>query len=166
MSSLSRRCRSWRAAAKSLSSSASSNCLRALERSLGSTCRDDNFPAVLTTQRAAVRMSGVSECDKTLERLPPVSVVVSATGARNRRIIAPRRTNSAHLHRPWRARFQWLSLAQQPVAPRSRRKHSESSEQDGFGQIVAPPAAVGAKLFVLRIVQRYVIEHRTLHWNT
>src|SRR5262249_60041806 len=49
VSDLPLRCSSWRVAAKSRSSSPSSNCLSAFERSLGSTCRDDNFSAALTT---------------------------------------------------------------------------------------------------------------------
>ena len=45
---LPRRCSSWREAATSLSSSKSSNCWSALERSLGSTYRGDDLSAVLT----------------------------------------------------------------------------------------------------------------------
>ena len=47
--SLPRRCSSCRVAASSLSSSRSSNCWSALERSLGSTCRGDDLSSVLTT---------------------------------------------------------------------------------------------------------------------
>src|SRR5262249_18962147 len=56
-----RRCSSWWVAAKSRSSSPSSNCLSALERSLGSTCRDDNFSAPPTT--AADRWADVRRAE-------------------------------------------------------------------------------------------------------
>src|SRR5262249_60652966 len=46
---LPRRCSSWREAATSLSSSRSSNCWSALERSFGSTYRGDDLSAVLMT---------------------------------------------------------------------------------------------------------------------
>jgi hypothetical protein len=62
VSDLPRRCSSSRVAAKSRSSSPSSSCLSALERSLGSTCRDDNLPAALTTAAdcwADVKRAGV-----------------------------------------------------------------------------------------------------------
>src|SRR5262245_30637771 len=49
VSDLPRRCSSSRVASRSRSSSPSSSCLSALERSLGSTCRDDNLSAALTT---------------------------------------------------------------------------------------------------------------------
>src|SRR5262249_50162986 len=74
VSDLPRRCSSWQVAAKSRSSSPSSNGLSALERSLGSTRRDGNFSAPLTAAvRTAGQISSVPECecDKTLERLPP-----------------------------------------------------------------------------------------------
>src|SRR5215469_12685962 len=62
VSDLPRRCSSWRVAAKSRSSSPSSNCLSASERSLGSTCRDDNFSARLTSaQRSAAAVSGAEK---------------------------------------------------------------------------------------------------------
>src|SRR5215471_11368814 len=62
VSYLPRRCSSWRVASRSRSSSPSSSCLSALERSLGSTCRDDNFSAALTTAAdcwADVKRAGV-----------------------------------------------------------------------------------------------------------
>src|SRR5215831_2972404 len=62
VSDLPRHCSSWQVAAKSWSSSPSSNCLSALERSLGSTCRDGNFSAPLTAAAdcwADVKRAGV-----------------------------------------------------------------------------------------------------------